>query len=314
MNWIRRGVILTPNHNIEWLNSWAGASCALIENETNGKIFIYVTGRDTKGRGRIGLVEFNIIKNKICKIYRRSVLKLGEIGSFDENGTTYPCVLKEKGVYKMYFTGWILGVHVGWYNGVGLAIGKIKNSFNKFSKAPIIHRDNENYIGFGSSFVHKKKNIYNIYTTRFESWKKLKTGKLIHYYNIKEGTSKDGVHWNNFSVEPLISFKNKLEYAISKPCIFQYKNRLFMWYSYRGSSYRIGFAYLNSKGKWIRADKVLGLKPLSGWESDMVCYPYVFKYRNYLYMLYNGNGYGKTGLGLAEILLTDFEKIIINLK
>ena len=33
----------------------------------------------------------------------------------------------------------------------------------------------------------------------------------------------------------------------------------------------------------------------------MVCYPYVFEYNDKLYMLYNGNGYGKTGIGLAVL-------------
>lgn len=314
MNWIRRGVILTPNPKIKWLYSWAGASCAVIDNEINDIVSIYVTGRDIEGRGRIGLVEYDFSKNKVCKIFNKPVLELGELGSFDENGTTYPCVFMENGIYKMYYTGWILGVNVEWYNGVGLAIGKSKNRFEKFSKAPIIHRDNENYIGFGSSFVCKNDKIYNIYTTRFENWKKLKNGKLMHYYNIKEGTSKDGIHWGNFSKEPVINFKNKKEYAVSKPCVFRYKKRLFMWYSYRGSNYRIGFAYLNPNGKWIRADDILGLNPDTGWESDMVCYPHIFKYRDSLYMLYNGNGYGRTGLGLAEMLLTDFEKIITKLK
>ena len=39
----------------------------------------------------------------------------------------------------------------------------------------------------------------------------------------------------------------------------------------------------------------------SGWDSEMVCYPYVFEYNDKLYMLYNGNGYGKTGIGLAVL-------------
>jgi hypothetical protein len=37
----------------------------------------------------------------------------------------------------------------------------------------------------------------------------------------------------------------------------------------------------------------------SGWDSDMICYPRVFSHVGRLYMLYNGNGYGKTGFGLA---------------
>ena len=39
----------------------------------------------------------------------------------------------------------------------------------------------------------------------------------------------------------------------------------------------------------------------NGWDSEMICYPYVFDHGSNRYMLYNGNGYGKTGFGLAVL-------------
>ena len=38
-----------------------------------------------------------------------------------------------------------------------------------------------------------------------------------------------------------------------------------------------------------------------GWDSEMICYPYVFEHRGRFFMLYNGNGYGKTGFGVAVL-------------
>jgi hypothetical protein len=32
-----------------------------------------------------------------------------------------------------------------------------------------------------------------------------------------------------------------------------------------------------------------------------VCYPCVFEHRGSKYMLYNGNGYGRTGFGIAVL-------------
>ena len=40
-----------------------------------------------------------------------------------------------------------------------------------------------------------------------------------------------------------------------------------------------------------------------GWDSEMICYPFVFDHKGKRYMLYNGNDYGKKGFGLA-ILIT----------
>ena len=39
----------------------------------------------------------------------------------------------------------------------------------------------------------------------------------------------------------------------------------------------------------------------SGWDSESIEYPHVFDHAGMRYMLYNGNGYGKTGFGLAVL-------------
>jgi hypothetical protein len=39
----------------------------------------------------------------------------------------------------------------------------------------------------------------------------------------------------------------------------------------------------------------------SGWDSEMIEYPFVFDHAGARYMLYNGNGYGKSGFGIAVL-------------
>ena len=47
-------------------------------------------------------------------------------------------------------------------------------------------------------------------------------------------------------------------------------------------------------------DETIGMDVSNnGWDSEMVCYPFVFDHKDITYMLYNGNSYGKTGMGLA---------------
>jgi hypothetical protein len=91
---------------------------------------------------------------------------------------------------------------------------------------------------------------------------------------------------------------------MSKPCVIQENNMYKMWYSYRGQSYRIGYAESDDGIHWIRTDEKVGIDVSdSGWDSEMIEYPCVFDHKGERYMLYNGNGYGKTGFGLA--ILTD---------
>ena len=77
-----------------------------------------------------------------------------------------------------------------------------------------------------------------------------------------------------------------------------------MWYCYRGQkeikTYRIGYAESKGGLVWERKDELAGIDvSASGWDSECICYPYVFDYNNERYMFYNGNGYGKSGFGLA---------------
>jgi hypothetical protein len=73
-----------------------------------------------------------------------------------------------------------------------------------------------------------------------------------------------------------------------------------MWYSYRGEKYRIGYAESVDGMVWRRRDANAGIEPSpAGWEAGMIEYPAVFDVRGQRYMLYNGDGYGRTGIGLA---------------
>jgi hypothetical protein len=48
----------------------------------------------------------------------------------------------------------------------------------------------------------------------------------------------------------------------------------------------------------------------SGWDSEMICYGQIFKRANDLFMVYNGNGYGRSGLGLATMPVAELDEFI----
>jgi len=76
-----------------------------------------------------------------------------------------------------------------------------------------------------------------------------------------------------------------------------------MWYCCRGGLYRIGYAESSDGKRFQRMDNEVGLGVTPGaWDGDMVEYAFVFDYKKNRYMVYNGNDYGKTGLGLAVLI------------
>ncbi len=59
-----------------------------------------------------------------------------------------------------------------------------------------------------------------------------------------------------------------------------------------GSTYRIGHAQSADDGlTWTLALDALSIQASeSGWDSEMIEYPFVFGHKGAIYMLYNGNG------------------------
>jgi hypothetical protein len=126
--------------------------------------------------------------------------------------------------------------------------------------------------------------------------------EMIH--TIQLAISKDGDVWEKKGI--VLPFeKNKIQ-AFSRPTIIRIGEEWHMWFSYRSGNrdqYKIGHAKTNDLYVWDLALEEASLYPdLSiAWESEMVEYPYVFKYKENIYMLYNGNSYGKTGIGICQL-------------
>ena len=71
-----------------------------------------------------------------------------------------------------------------------------------------------------------------------------------------------------------------------------------------GSRSRVPAGYAESSDgiTWQRQDSRAGLPVSSeGWDSEMIAYGIVFRHGEALQMLYNGNGYGRTGIGIATL-------------
>src|SRR2546428_486194 len=90
--------------------------------------------------------------------------------------------------------------------------------------------------------------------------------------------------------------------ADTRPSIVRENGGYVMWYAVRGhdARYRPGRAVSADGLTWTREDDRTGLDLSSeGWDSEMIAYPHVFNHHGIQYMLYCGNDYGRSGLGLA---------------
>ena len=70
----------------------------------------------------------------------------------------------------------------------------------------------------------------------------------------------------------------------------------------KDKSYKIGDASSENLVDWVRNDSKAGIIISdSGWDSEMICYPHIVKLDEKYLMFYNGNGFGKSGFGYAEL-------------
>ncbi len=64
-------------------------------------------------------------------------------------------------------------------------------------------------------------------------------------------------------------------------------------------SYRIEGAFSGNGEDWIRTGLEIKRSTIESWDDLMVAYPYVVEKDGKKIMIYNGNGFGKTGIGYA---------------
>jgi len=261
---------------------------------------IYFCGRNHENRAQIGYVIINInFPKKIIKISKNPLIKLGKLGTFDDTGVWVSSIVNHQRKKYLYYIGRTNGGTVPFYSFIGLAVSKDNGkTFQKYSQAPILERNNIDPYMTHTPFVIIENGLFRMWYGSGVKWEKTKD-LAKHYYHIKYAESRDGIIWNRRGAV-CIDFKSRDEYAIARPSIIKENGIYKMWYTYRGKSYRIGYAESRDGIKWIRKDRNVGIDiSKSGWDSEMICYPHVFEHKGIKYMLYNGNGYGKTGCGYA---------------
>ena len=124
-------------------------------------------------------------------------------------------------------------------------------------------------------------------------------GKNRPWYNLKFAWSKDGIEWIR-EQKVIINYNHSSEHIIGKPMLIHEQGLYKLWYSHRGESYRIGYAESKDGMNYTRKDAEVGIDvSATGWDSEMIEYGYVFDHKGKRFMVYNGNNFGKTGLGLA---------------
>jgi predicted GH43/DUF377 family glycosyl hydrolase len=264
------------------------------------QVRVYFSSRDSQKRSSIGFVELALgDPGKVLQLSESPVLAPGERGAFDDSGVSLGWIVPDRGALLLYYVGWNLGVTVPFRNSIGLARSADGERFDRVSKAPVLDRSEHDPFSLSYPCVLQDgADDWKMWYGSNVSWG---PGHSDMVHVIKIARSTDGLHWNPGDGACLEASRPD-ESAFSRPCVLRDGDLYRMWYSFRGAVYRIGYAESTDGMHWNRSDDVAGLRPsLSGWDSESVEYPFVFRHGGTLFMVYNGNAYGRDGFGLAVL-------------
>jgi hypothetical protein len=280
---------------------WAATHAALPVSEPDGEggSQIYLSIRDAEGRARIGRARLELTpRPRFDPLEADPVLDIGQLGAFDDSGVTSSCLVEAGGRRYLFYTGWSRGVTVPFYLAAGLAVSDGGGPFRRLSGAPLLERTAVDPFLTASPFVMVENGRWRMWYISATGWSR-GADRAKHAYHVRYAESGDGLVWDRRG-EVALDYASPGEHAFARPCVIRDADAFRMWFAVRGDRYRIGYAESADGRRWRRMDAAAGLGPgTDPWESEMVAYPWVFDWRGARYMLYNGNDYGRTGVGLA---------------
>ncbi len=299
--WKKQGLVFAPNM-AEYTHG--SHPCAI---HYQGDTFIVAfTCRDLNRRSHVFL-SYATVSDDLLLLTGTPKLALipGKPGYFDCDGVISVCFVKQNNQHYLYYVGWQNLPDQLWICDTGRAILEPDSlTLEKEFLGPVLGRDKHNPLFAAATAFHVQNGIWHTWYNSGVNWEKREQG-WHHHYGIHHATSTDGVDW---VCDPgmCIPFADEYEYAFGRPSVYYNEGRYYMWFAHRATqhidSYRIGFASSVNGVDWNRNDAIAGIDVSpDGWDSGMICYPYVFEHKNKFYMLYNGNEYGKTGFGLAVL-------------
>ena len=182
-------------------------------------------------------------------------------------------------------------------------------TFEKIGHGPIFtNSPNEPFL-VGDSFVQKYNDIYHMWYMFGIRWIDTEDEGAQRVYKIGHATSTNGINWIKEEAKQIITDFLNVDECQALPTVLYHNNRYHMYFCYREATgfrkdktrgYRLGYAYSDDLKTWIRDEANSGIKfSEEDWDSDMMCYPHIFKCEGKIYLLYNGNEFGRYGFGLA---------------
>lgn len=314
MKWKKLGKIFNPTkyklpNNCE---AFAQSPQALVFDDFVRIYFSTRAREEQTGKflSHICYVDMDKSFKKVIKVADHTVIELGELGCFDEHGIFPINVMQHEDKLWAYTCGWSRRVSVSVETSIGFAVSEDNgDTFKKIGNGPIMSSSLHEPFLVGDAFVQRFEGSFHMWYIYGTKWIVNNQEEAARVYKIGHAISADGITWQREGRQIIDNRLNEDE-CQALPTVAHVNGKYHMFFCFREAigfrknkerGYRIGYAHSADLINWIRDDENAGIGVSENdWDSDMMCYPHIFHCNGKLYMLYNGNEFGRYGFGIAE--------------
>lgn len=300
MRWEKLGRLYCPEPVHPKLISHAANPLAILLDDDVYRIFY--SGRDAQDRSSVGYVDVNLANQEVVYIHDKPVFEHGPVNSFFSHGVSIGSCYEAQGIRYILFMGWQCPPAEHWRGDIGRLMLDDDWSLNLTTEHPFMSKDGSDQVSLSYPWVLREaEGRFRMWYGSTLTWD-AGNNEMLHVIN--QASSDDGHSWRREGLA--VPYTLEVAQAFSRPTVVGSANEGYhMWFSYRGGSgekYRIGYASSTDGYLWALQCDQAGIDvSVAGWDSEMIEYPYVFDHKGQRFMLYNGNGYGQTGFGLAVL-------------
>lgn len=298
MRWRKLGLLYAPDGTSDWVASHAAVPTPL--RLSDDIVRLYVAHADRQNISRQGYVDVALSDpTRPLRVAQAPLLDIGPRGSFDDNGIHACSALWHGDQLRLYYLGYQLQPEVPYTLISGLATAPHPDGPFEKAPKPILPPTPDERFFRTAPFVLHENGRWRMWYIGGDAW--VQSGaKRLPLYSLRHIELEDGLTWNAASTECMTP-RGPDEIGFGRPFIVRVGDTYRMWYSVRSTAgYRLGYATSPDGLVWTRRDAEVGIEPSSsGWDSEMICFAAVLRHGSRWFMYYNGNGYGRTGVGVA---------------